>query len=166
VNAALEREAEFDRLELEVGASTAPYLRATTAERDRRVLAAEVRRLREENAVYEPAAKNWPAMIARCEAAEAERDTWHKRFAQLESHRASCCWRMEQERDAAIAAHIAAQVEAGKWRTDFDAARAEVARLREAIQAALDSPNHMGSEDIDILLDALDTPAREGGEGR
>lgn len=46
VNAALEREAEFDRLELEVGASTAPYLRATTAERDRRVIAAEVRRYR------------------------------------------------------------------------------------------------------------------------
>jgi hypothetical protein len=99
---------------------------------------------------------------------------------------------MEQERDAAIAAQIAAQVEAGKWRTDFDAARAEAERerienthLREAFVTMERAANEREAEaarlrdalerikvsarglwEGEAARAALDTPARDGGEGR
>lgn len=42
---------------------------------------------------------------------------------------------LERDLASARAAQIAAQVEVGKWRSDFDAARAEAARLREALSS-------------------------------
>ena len=124
---------------------------------------------------------NVNALLARCEAAEAERDEWYERFAQLESHRASCCWRMEQERDAARAEVKRLKAENEKYSAGMQencALRAEAARLRELLRATCptcDTVHHAKSDRHDWLEPcpvvarfkaALDTPAREGGEGR
>lgn len=50
---------------------------------DVRWLVAEVERLREERDVYEPAAKNWPAMLKRCEKAEADLAALRQRHADI-----------------------------------------------------------------------------------
>lgn len=50
---------------------TAEQLAANATE-ERDAARAEVERLREERDVYEPAAKNWPVLLKRCEQAEAE----------------------------------------------------------------------------------------------
>lgn len=77
---------------------------------------------------------NVNALLARCEAAEAERDTWHKRFAQLESHRASLA-RAAQDRDISMQKR-------GELERELAEARVEVGRMRGGIKAWEDKEVH------------------------
>jgi acyl-coenzyme A thioesterase PaaI-like protein len=123
------------------------------------ILAAEVRRLREENAVYEPAAKNWPALLARCEAAEGcdgncscvvmSRHEWQRAYSEERLKREAAEAEVERLREAraddvALVARLSHQVVA----------------LRGAITRVLDGPHYIDRDYQDVLLAALK------GEGR